>query len=104
VLRPISELPRALAAAIQRIKLDPETGAVAHIDFHNKVDAGNTLLRSVGGLVDRMQIDDMSQMSERALWTELLHYLRQIPGVPTAAVDMIEAHLEPAGAPARLGV
>jgi hypothetical protein len=61
---------------------------------HSKVDASNVLLRSVGGLIDRMQIDDMSRLSERALWTELLHYLRQIPGVPAAAVDVIEVHLD----------
>jgi hypothetical protein len=96
VLRPITELPRALAAAIQRIKLDPESGAVAHIDFYNKVEAGSALLRSVGGLVDRMQIDDASRMSDRELSRELLAglsgYLR-IAGIPSAIIEEIEARL-----------
>jgi hypothetical protein len=96
ILRPITELPRALAAAIQRIKLDPETGAVAHIDFYNKVEAGSALLRSIGGLVDRMQIDDMSRMSDRELSRELLTGLSsylQIAGIPSAIIDEIEARL-----------
>jgi phage terminase small subunit len=96
ILRPITELPRPLAAAIQRIKLDPESGAVAHIDFYNKVEAGSTLLRSVGGLVDRMQVDDISRMSDRELNRELLGglsgYLR-IAGAPAAIIEEIEARL-----------
>jgi hypothetical protein len=56
-LRPISELPRDLAAAIKKIKCDPETGAVTEIDLYNKTEAGTVLLRSVGGLVDKLQLD-----------------------------------------------
>jgi hypothetical protein len=49
-LRPLAELPPRLAAAVQRIKLDPESGAVTEIALYSKVDAGNTLLRAVGAI------------------------------------------------------
>jgi hypothetical protein len=54
-LRSISKLPRELAAAIKKIKCDPETGAVTEIDLYGKIEAGALLLRSVGGLVDRLE-------------------------------------------------
>jgi hypothetical protein len=47
-LRGVTELPRRLAAAIQKIKFDSETGTVTEISLHNKNEAGGTLLRSVG--------------------------------------------------------
>jgi Terminase small subunit len=52
-LKALSALPSGLAAAIQKIRLDPKTGAVIGIDLHNKNETSNTLLRSVGALVDR---------------------------------------------------
>jgi hypothetical protein len=54
-LKALSALPSGLAAAIQKIRLDPKTGAVTGIDLHSKNETGNTLLRSVGGLVDRRE-------------------------------------------------
>jgi len=54
-LRSISEIPRDLAAAIQKIKCDPETGTIAEIFLYNKTEAGNVLLRSVGGILDRLE-------------------------------------------------
>lgn len=56
-LRSIADLPRDLAAAISKIKVDPETGAVTEISMHGKTEAGNVLLRSVGGIVERHQHD-----------------------------------------------
>jgi hypothetical protein len=56
-LKSISELPRSLAAAISKIKCDPETGAVVEIALANKTEAGNVLLRSVGGIVERHEHD-----------------------------------------------
>lgn len=54
-LRSISEIPRDLAAAIQKIKVDPETGAITEITLYNKTEAGNVLLHSIGGLVDKLE-------------------------------------------------
>jgi hypothetical protein len=56
-LKSISELPRHLTAAISKIKCDPETGAVVEIALANKTEAGNVLLRSVGGIVERHEHD-----------------------------------------------
>jgi hypothetical protein len=47
-LRPIAELPRALAKAIRTIKHDAETGRVVEIALYNPTEAGNILLRSIG--------------------------------------------------------
>jgi hypothetical protein len=52
-LKAISDLPRALASAISKIKVDAESGRITEIALHGKVEAGNTLLRSVGGIVER---------------------------------------------------
>lgn len=54
-LRAIADMPRDLAGAISKIKVDPETGAVTEISLHNKIEAGNILLRSVGGIVEKHQ-------------------------------------------------
>ena len=51
--RPISELPRALAAAIAKVDHD-DAGAVKAIAMHGKIAALTVLLRSVGGLKDPM--------------------------------------------------
>lgn len=53
-LRPISELPRLLAAAITSVKFN-ETGGVAEIKLTDKVAVATALLRSVGGLLDRAE-------------------------------------------------
>jgi hypothetical protein len=49
-LKAIPDLPRSLAAAISKIKCDPETGAVTEVSLYSKNEAGSTLLRSVGAL------------------------------------------------------
>jgi Terminase small subunit len=56
-LKHVADLPRDLAAAISKIKCDPETGAVTEIVLGNKVEAGNVLLRSVGGVVEKHEHD-----------------------------------------------
>jgi hypothetical protein len=53
--RPISELPRALAAAIAKVDHD-DAGAVKGIAMHGKIAALTVLLRSVGGLKDPMPV------------------------------------------------
>jgi hypothetical protein len=56
-LRPISELPRHLARAISRLKIDPETGEPIDVIFASKIEAGATLLRSLpGGSVERHEV------------------------------------------------
>jgi hypothetical protein len=54
-LRPITELPRELTAAIAKIKCDADTGRVTEIALHDKTATGNVLLRSVGALFDMHQ-------------------------------------------------
>jgi hypothetical protein len=49
-LKPINGLPRALSAAISKVKFDPETGAVTEIALADKIQAGNVLLRSLGSI------------------------------------------------------
>jgi hypothetical protein len=56
-LRAISELPRHLARAISRLKIDPANGEPIEIIFANKTEAGATLLRSLpGGSIERREI------------------------------------------------
>jgi hypothetical protein len=47
-LKPITKLPRDLAAAVSKIKCDPESGRVTEVVLHSKIEAGNVLLRSIG--------------------------------------------------------
>jgi hypothetical protein len=56
-LKLISELPRSLTAAISKIKCDPETGAVVEVTLAGKTEAGNVLLRSLGGIIERHEHD-----------------------------------------------
>jgi hypothetical protein len=53
--RAVSDLPRELASAIAAVEYD-ENGVVKALTFHNKISAATTLLRSVGGLVDRAEV------------------------------------------------
>lgn len=92
-LRPVTELPRRLAAAIQKIKFDPDTGSPLEIALYNKNDAGGTLLRSVGGLTDRLQVsDDVSAMSDADLSALMVDAMRRLP-LSLAAMAEIEAAL-----------
>jgi hypothetical protein len=56
-LKAISKMSRELTAAISKIKCDPETGCVTEIALHNKVEAGNLLLRTIGAIVEKHEID-----------------------------------------------
>jgi hypothetical protein len=55
-LKAISDIPRNVAAAISKIKFDPETGLITEVALASKTEAGSLLLRSVGGLVDRKEL------------------------------------------------
>jgi hypothetical protein len=55
-LRAVSDLPRDLAAAISRVRVDPASGRVIEVILGGKTEAGTVLLRSVGGLVDRREL------------------------------------------------
>jgi hypothetical protein len=62
-LRPISDLPRHLTAAIAKIKLDPETGDPTEIVFTGKNEAAATLLRSLpGGSIERHEVVPDAEM------------------------------------------
>jgi hypothetical protein len=81
MLRSISEIPRDLAAAIQKIKIDPETGAIIEATLANKSEAGNILLRSLGGLVDRLEVTDTANVSEGEFLGEIERVLGQLLGI-----------------------
>jgi hypothetical protein len=66
-LKAVSDLPRDLAAAISKIKCDPESGAVIEVVLAAKTEAGVVLLRSVGGLVDRRELTGKDGASLEAL-------------------------------------
>lgn len=55
-LRSLADLPRQLRAAIKSIECDPVTGTPTKITLHDKIAAGTTLLRSVGGFVDKTEL------------------------------------------------
>ena len=70
-LKPITQLPSTLAAAVSKIRLDPKSGAVVGVDLADKNSAANTLLRSVGGLVDRHEVDDRRLDGEHRCFAEV---------------------------------
>jgi hypothetical protein len=55
-LRPIESLPPHVAKAITRIKIDAETGRPVEIVLASKIEAAGTLLRSIGGFVDKHEL------------------------------------------------
>jgi hypothetical protein len=56
-LRSIADLPRNLAGAIAKLKLDPGTGAPVEVSLADKNAAASTLLRSLpGGAVERHEL------------------------------------------------
>jgi hypothetical protein len=74
-LRSISNMPRRIAQAISRIKLDPETGKVIDIAFHGKNEAAAVLLRSLAGINKSkieltgenggpIQVEDLAKLSD----------------------------------------
>jgi hypothetical protein len=80
-LKSISELPRSLTAAISKIKCDPESGAVVDIALASKSEAGNILLRSLGGLVDRLEVLDKANMPEGEFQGEIVRVVGQLLGI-----------------------
>jgi hypothetical protein len=63
VPRPISELKRDHTAALAAIKVD-KSGAL-ELKFHNKTEAVNVLLRSIGGIVEKHEHDVGRGLAER---------------------------------------
>jgi hypothetical protein len=80
-LKSISELPRSLTAAISKIKCDPESGAVVDIALASKSEAGNILLRSLGGLVDRLEVIDKADLPEGEVQGEIVRVIGQLLGI-----------------------
>jgi phage terminase small subunit len=81
-LKTISDLPRELTAAISKIKVDPETGAVTEITLAGKTEAGTVLLRSVGGLVDRKELTGKGGTSLDAIVKASLQVIANVPENP----------------------
>src|SRR5262249_32277700 len=71
-LRPIGELQRDCAAAIKSIKFDKKTGGVSEIVLADKIAAAGVLLRSVGGLVDKLEVSELSKMSDDEAYIKAL--------------------------------
>jgi hypothetical protein len=80
-LRSIVDIPRDLAAAFQKIKIDPETGAITEVTLASKSEAGNILLRSLGSLVDRLEVTDKAGVPEGEFQGEIERVLGQLLGI-----------------------
>ena len=55
-LKPLMELKRSIAESIQRVKIDPDTGEPTEVILPDRLAAGQLLLKSLGGLIDRQEI------------------------------------------------
>jgi hypothetical protein len=92
-LRPVSAMRRDLAAAIQKIKIDPETGAVTDVTFWNKIEAGSVLLRSVGGLIDRLEVTDPEKKSSDEMLDEIVRPIARALGIADAELGDLKEKL-----------
>ncbi|SRR5258705_2046575 len=100
-LRPIGELQRDCAAAIKSIKFDKKTGTVSEIVLADKIAAASTLLRSVGGLVDKVEVSDLDGMSDEQAYVaavEAAVKLLGALGVPQENLNELNAMIEKARA------
>jgi Terminase small subunit len=71
-LRPIAELQRDCATAIKSIRFDRKTGCVSEIVLADKIAAANALLRSIGGLIDKVEVSDFEQMTDEQAYVAAL--------------------------------
>jgi hypothetical protein len=79
-LRPIAELRRDCAAAIKSIKFHKETGHVSEIVLADKIAAAGVLLRSVGDLIEKVQVSDLEKMSDDQAYIAALETAVQLLG------------------------
>jgi Terminase small subunit len=96
-LRPIAELQRDCAAAIKSIKFHKETGHVSEIVLADKIAAAGVLLRSVGGLVDNVQVSDLSKTSDEEAYIKALEaavMLFKALGLPQENLNELNAMIE----------
>lgn len=84
VLKKLEDLKREQGAAVAAVKVGND-GTIA-VKLHNKNEAVNALLRSIGGVVDRLEITDQrfENMSDDELFADLWRQLlglsaRKIP-------------------------
>jgi Terminase small subunit len=85
-IRAISDLPRRVAAAISKVKVDPESGAVTEVTLDGKIGAATVLLRSVGGFVDRTELTGKDGATLEQLISSSYH-IQVITGVPRSPDD-----------------
>jgi phage terminase small subunit len=72
-LKPIGELQRDCAAATKSIKFDKKTGEVSEVVLTDKVAAAGMLLRSIGGLVDKVEVSEsVEQMTDEQTYIAAL--------------------------------
>src|SRR5215470_561057 len=98
-LRPIGELQRDCSAAIKSIKFDKKTGTVSEIVLVDKIAAANTLLRSVGGLIDKVEVSEVENMTQDQLFINGLEAMAQLlgaMGLPPENMDQLSAMIEQA--------
>src|SRR5262249_48190995 len=96
-LRPIGELQRDCAAAIKSIKFDKKTGGVSEIVLADKIAAAGVLLRSVGGLVDKLEVSELSKMSDDEAYIKALEaavMLFKVLGLPQENLNDLNAMIE----------
>jgi Terminase small subunit len=55
-LKPLMELKRSIAESIQRVKIDPDSGEPTEVILPDRLAAGQLLLKSLGGLIDRKEV------------------------------------------------
>src|SRR5262249_17297637 len=96
-LKSIASLPRELAAAIKSVKFDKKTGTVAEIVLSDKVAAVNTLLRSVGGLIDKVEVSEYEKMTSDEVYIKALEAavdLFKVLGLPQENITELTAMIE----------
>jgi len=96
-LRPIGELQRDCASAIKSIKFDKKTGNVSEIVLADKIAAAGVLLRSVGGLVDKLEVSELSNMADDEAYIKALEaavMLFKVLGLPQENLNELNAMIE----------
>lgn len=96
-LRPIAELQRDCAAAIKSIRFDKKTGCVSEIVLTDRIAAAGVLLRSVGGLIDNVQMSDLSKMWDDETYINALEAavtLFKALGLPQENLTELNAMIE----------
>jgi Terminase small subunit len=100
-LKSIGDLPREVAAAIKTIKFDKKTGNIVEVSLADKVSAVGVLLRSIGGLIDNVQMSNSENMTDEQAYIAALESavkLLGVLGLPPDAMKPLNEMIEQARA------